>query len=416
MEDAVLIINAGSSSIKFAIYAGAADSTMGAVASGSVAGIGSRQARFEVRKSHAGHTVLNERQIDAAVDDHGSALEMILDWLERETSNMEIVGAGHRVVHGGTTFCRPVVIDEAVLARLKELIPLAPVHQPHALHAIEKLLRQRPAMPQVACFDTAFHANMPWKEQRFALPRELLQKGIRRYGFHGLSYEYVVSVLPDYLAEAANCKIVIAHLGYGVSMCAVNKGRSIATTMSFTPLDGLPMGTRCGNVDPAVVLYLLAHGMRDDEISELLHNRSGLLGLSGISGDMHVLLSSGEANAIEAVEFFCYHINRELGSLAAALGGVDAVVFTGGIGEHAPAVRAAVCRAAAWLGIELDARANNNNAICISAISSATSVWVIPTNEEKMIAHHTQTLLSSNPSSRRNSSGPIDRIPEGDER
>jgi acetate kinase len=286
-------------------------------------------------------------------------------------------------------------VDQAVLAQLKELIPLAPLHQPYALHAVETLLAQRPLLPQVACFDTAFHAAMPLHEQRFALPRELMQQGIRRYGFHGLSCEYITGVLPAHLGEAAHGRVVIAHLGHGVSMTAVKERKGIATSMSFTPLDGLPMGTRSGAIDPAIVLYLLQRGMAAPDIADLLHHRSGLLGLSGVSGDMHDLLASTDPAAAEAVDFFCYRVSRELGSLAAALGGLDAVVFTGGIGEHAALVRASVCQASAWLGIEFDAQANRMHAARISTAGSRVSAWVIPTDEVQVIARHTAALLSA---------------------
>ncbi len=266
---------------------------------------------------------------------------------------------------------------------------LAPLHQPHSLEAIEVLMAQRPHMPQVACFDTVFHTSMPKREKQFALPQSLVDQGIRRYGFHGLSYEYIASVLPTYLGETANGKVVIAHLGHGVSMCALQDRKSVATTMSFTPLDGLPMGTRSGSIDPAVVLYLLERGMTANAISDLLHHHSGLLGLSGISGDMRTLLSSSTPNAAEAVDFFCYRISCELGSLTAALGGLDAVVFSGGIGEHAATVRARICRDSAWLGVKISEPANQENALQISTDSSKVSVWVIPTDEEQMIAQHT---------------------------
>jgi acetate kinase len=390
MTDAILVINAGSSSIKFALFAHDGGEKTSPLCSGEVDGIGD-QAQFRLSPikeggQHTEHVVV--------ADSHGQALHIILDWLETELPALRFVAAGHRVVHGGAVFTRAVRVDERVLEQLKSFIPLAPLHQPHALHAMEALLEQRPQLPQVACFDTAFHAGMPLKEQRFALPRALLQEGIRRYGFHGLSYEYICGVLPKYLDEAANGKVVIAHLGHGVSLCAVEHKRSVATTMSFTPLDGLPMGTRSGAIDPAIVLYLLQGGMTANDVSQLLHHQSGLLGLSGISSDMRTLLHSDDPAAAEAVEFFCYRVSRELGSLAAALGGLDAVVFTGGIGEHAAAVRANICQASTWLGLELDNAANQANAPCISSAGSKVSAWVIPTNEQQVIARHTATLLT----------------------
>jgi acetate kinase len=298
-------------------------------------------------------------------------------------------------VHGGSRYNTAVRIDAQVLEELKALIVLAPLHQPHALHAIEALQAQQPQLSHVACFDTAFHASMPRHEQRFALPGRLEQQGIKRYGFHGLSYEYIVGVLPDYLGERADGKVVIAHLGHGVSMCALRQRRSIATTMSFTPLDGLPMGRRCGAIDPAVVLYLLRSGMPEQEISHLLHHQSGLLGLSDVSDDMQTLLASAQSSAKEAVDYFCYRISRELGSLAAALQGLDALVFTGGIGEHAAPVRARICDAAAWLGVAIDESANAANATDINAAGSRVAVRVIPTDEEYIIAQHTLATIAA---------------------
>ena len=393
MNDAILVINAGSSSIKFAVFSRIADNELCRLYSGVVDGIGGR-ANFAATSTKPEQRKNNKVTKDSLhAENHSQALQHILNWLEPETLGLQFVAAGHRVVHGGITFSQAVRIDCGVLIQLKKLIELAPSHQPHALEAIEVLIAQRPHIPQVACFDTAFHTSMPKREQRFALPQSLIDQGIRHYGFHGLSYEYIASVLPTYLAEAAYGKVVIAHLGHGVSMCALQDRKSVATTMSFTPLDGLPMGTRSGAIDPAIVLYLLKRGMTVDEISDLLHHRSGLLGLSGISGDMRTLLSSPTPEAAEAVDFFCYRISRELGSLTAALSGLDAVVFTGGIGEHAAPVRAKICRAAAWLGIKISEPANQANALQISTDTSKVSVWVIPTDEEQVIAQHTLATI-----------------------
>lgn len=394
MNDAILVINAGSSSIKFAVYAHTvAVNESSRLFSGSVAGIG-MEAACTFTMSKEGQ-VVSHKTIDHSVtaNNHSGALQFILDWIEQDTGGLQLVAAGHRVVHGGTAYSQAVRVDAEVFEQLQVLIALAPLHQPHALHAIEALQTHRPQLPQVACFDTAFHAGMPAREQYFALPRSLVQQGIRRYGFHGLSYEYIVSVLPMHLGAMANGKVVIAHLGQGVSLCAVDQGRSIATSMSFTPLDGLPMGTRSGSIDPAVVLYLLENGMSSREISDLLHHQSGLLGLSGISGDIRILLDSDQPAAAEAVEVFCYRISRELGSLAAALGGIDAVIFTGGIGEHAAPVREKICQASAWLGLEIDSGANQGNTVRISTATSKVSVWVIPTDEEQVIARHTAAVI-----------------------
>jgi acetate kinase len=280
------------------------------------------------------------------------------------------------------------------MAVLESLIPLAPLHQPHHIAAIRAISVIYPKVPQVACFDTAFHRNQPPLAQEFAIPRELTAKGIRRYGFHGLSYEYIVSALPKFMPDCANGKLVVAHLGNGASMCAIDRGQSVASTMGFTAVDGLPMGTRTGALDPGVILYLLQHERMDAKaIEDLIYDRSGLLGVSGISNDMRTLLASHAPSAKEAVDLFIYRIGRELGSLAAALGGLDAFVFTAGIGEHAAAVRAGACRAAHWLGIILDEEANAKGGPRISSPDSAVSAWVIPTDENLMIARHTRRLL-----------------------
>jgi acetate kinase len=303
-------------------------------------------------------------------------------------------GVGHRIVHGGERYSQPVLIDGAVLAGLQQLAPMAPLHEPQQIAAIRAIRAASPHVRQVACFDTAFHSQQPALARSFALPRDYTARGIRRYGFHGLSYEYIVSVLPDVAPQCAGKRLVVAHLGNGASMCAIRDGRSIATTMGFTALDGLMMGTRCGSLDPGVLLYLLQHEhLGAGEIERLLYERSGLLGVSGISSDMRELLASDRPEAAEAVGLFVYRISRELGSLAAALGGVDALIFTGGIGEHAAQIRARVCREAAWLGVMLDESANEGGGPCISVGGSSVSAWVIPTDENLMVARHTRRLL-----------------------
>ena len=306
-----------------------------------------------------------------------------------------LVGVGHRVVHGGLEYTQPVRLDAGVLQALEKFVPLAPLHQPHNLAPIRLLLERAPELPQVACFDTSYHRSNPEIAQMFALPAELHAQGIRRYGFHGLSYEYVASVLPGFDAKAAGGRTVVLHLGNGSSMCAIQAGKSVASTMGFTAVEGLPMGTRCGSIDPGVLLYLMdQRGMDARAIEKLIYNQSGLLGVSGISSDMRTLLASEDPRAKLAVDLYLYRIRRELGSLAAALGGLDAVVFTAGIGENAAVIRERVCRDAAWLGVELDAAANGAGGPRISAPASRVSAWVIPTNEELMIARHTRALLA----------------------
>jgi acetate kinase len=297
-------------------------------------------------------------------------------------------------VHGGAAYAQPVRLDHRLLAALERLVPLAPLHQPHNLAPIRLLLDRAPDLPQVACFDTSFHRTNPELAQRFALPAELHDAGVRRYGFHGLSYEYIASVLPALDARAAAGRTVVLHLGNGASMCALEAGRSVASTMGFTAVDGLPMGTRCGSLDPGVMLFLMdERGMDARAIETLIYHRSGLLGVSGLSSDMRTLLASDEPRARLAIDLYVYRIRRELGSLAAALGGLDALMFTAGIGENAPAIRSRVCRDAAWLGVELDPRANEQGGPRISAAGSRVSAWAIPTNEELMIARHTRQLV-----------------------
>ncbi len=391
MGEAILVLNVGSSSVKFALF-GVEDGghRLPRQCRGEIDGIGT-DAWFTV-KNGSGAQIVRE-PIGAA--DHAQALGRLLEWLQRETSGLTLIAAGHRVVHGGTRFAAPARLDAGVLAALEALVPMAPLHQPHNVAGIRAVMALRPELPQVVCFDTQFHRTQPWVAETFALPRDLSDAGIKRYGFHGLSYEYVASVLPAVAGPAAEGRVVVAHLGAGASMCAMRDRQSVATTMGLTALDGLPMGTRCGALDPGVLLYLLRErGATVDELTDLLYHQSGLLGVSGKSGDMRELLASDAAEAREAVDLFVYRVGRELGSLAAALGGLDVLVFTGGIGEHAAPLRARVLTDARWLGVHLDEAANARHGPRISATDSRVSAWVIPTDEERMIARHTFDSLS----------------------
>lgn len=391
MSDAILVVNAGSSSIKFCLFEAAG--VLPLVYRGEIDGIGVHP-RFAVRDA-TGRAVADAAPARGA-SSHQDLLAMLLDWIDRNAAEWTVVAAGHRVVHGGRRFSAPVRVDDGVLRALAELVPLAPLHQPHNLDPIRTLSRLRPGLLQVACFDTAFHRTQPAVAEAFALPGELAEAGVVRYGFHGLSYEYIARMLPRLTGAARAERVVVAHLGNGASMCALRDGRSVATTMSFTALDGLPMGTRSGDLDPGVVLYLLTEGKMDAAaVTDLLYHRSGLLGVSGISSDMRDLLASPAPAARAAVELFVYRIGRELGSLAAALGGLDALVFTAGIGEHAVPIRASVCDGAAWLGVRLDREANARGGPRISEADSTVTVWVIPTNEELMIAEHTRALAKA---------------------
>ncbi len=390
MGNAVLIINSGSSSVKFAFFATRNDAaTLRLVYRGIVANIGAN-ATLHVNDAAGRAVEPGGERHPVPAGNHQQALATLFAWMDEHATALPLIAAGHRVVHGADKYAAPVLISEAVLDDLRSYIPLAPLHQPHNVAGIEAVKAARPGLPQVACFDTAFHLTQPTAARTFALPRELTDAGVKRYGFHGLSYEYIASVLPEFLAGKADGRVVVAHLGNGASMCGLLRRKSVVTTMGFTPLDGLPMGTRCGALDPGVILYLLAErGMDAADVTDLLYHKSGLLGVSGISGNMRELLASDSPRAREAVELFVYRIGRELGSLAAAIDGLDALVFTGGIGEHAAPVRARVCRHAGWLGLTLDEAANLRGDMRISAPDSRASAWVIPTNEELIIARHT---------------------------
>jgi acetate kinase len=389
--DVILVINAGSSSVKFSVF-GVNGHALSQVCSGNFEEI---DALPHLRIQHASGEVLAEQRWPADQPlGHDGAIAFLFDWLQSHAAGYRAIGAGHRFVHGGARYASAVRVDRDVIANLEALVPLAPLHQPHHLAALRAIAAQHPALPQVACFDTAFHHGQPEIATQFALPREITQQGVRRYGFHGLSYEYIASALPRYDERAARGKTVVLHLGNGASMAALADGKSIASTMGFTALEGLPMGTRSGSVDPGVLLWLMnQHRMDARGIETLLYHRSGLLGVSGISSDMRTLLESDDPAASNAVDLFCYRISRELGSLAAALDGLDALVFTGGIGEHASLVRERVCRAAAWLGLSLDEAANARHGPRISKAHSAVAAWVIPTNEELTIAMYTLKRL-----------------------
>ncbi|MGZ8181848.1 MAG: acetate/propionate family kinase [Methylobacter sp.] len=396
MNKYLLVINAGSSSIKFAIYQkNVSSEELVTQADGQIEGIGS-QPSFTVKSADG--AVLADRMLNVdEARNHTGAISIIRAWLRDYFANGTLLAVGHRVVHGGQHYSAPVLIDAKVLMELETLIPLAPLHQPHNLATIRALLETMPTLPQVACFDTAFHRTQPAVAQRFAIPRRFADEGIRHYGFHGLSYEYMASVLPTIEPALSDARIIVAHLGSGASLCALHHRRSIATTMGFSPLDGLVMGTRCGNIDPGVLLYLMdRHGMDARNLEQLLYHQSGLLGVSGISNDMRKLLASDDPRAQEAIELFVYRAGCEIGALAAALGGLDALVFTGGIGEHSAVIRTKVCQQAAWLGLELDDSANEATAMRISTANSKLSAWIVPTDENLMIARHTLRQVTCN--------------------
>ncbi|KAA5610245.1 acetate/propionate family kinase [Rhodovastum atsumiense] len=385
----IVVLNAGSSSIKFAIHAAEADGV--ARFRGQVQGIGSRP-HLGIR-DQAGRTV-QEREWPAQGFDHHAATGEILRLLPDLVEGARVLGVGHRVVHGGTEYATPVRVDATVLADLARLVPLAPLHQPHALVPMHAIAEKAATLSQVACFDTAFHRSQPLVVQRYALPRRFHDEGLRRYGFHGLSYEFIVSRLREVAPQSAAGRVVICHLGSGSSLCAVQDGRSVATTMGFTTLEGLAMGTRCGTLDPGVLLYLMdTHGMDARAIEDLLYRQSGLLGVSGISSDLRRLRASSAPEAAEAIALFVHRIVREVASMAAAMGGIDAMVFTGGIGENDAAIRAEVAHGCAWLGLAIDAARNAQGTGRISAAGSRIDAWVLPTDEERMIARHTAALL-----------------------
>lgn len=390
----VLILNAGSSSVKFAAYdAAVSNETTQLIVRGRVAQTGD-DVELLVRGADGALLERSHRAGAAGSFDHDAALDSMFAWLDGLLGAHAPAAVGHRVVHGGSRYQKPVRIDDGVLTDLDALVPLAPLHQPHNLKAIRLVGKRWPQIPQVACFDTAFHSTLPPVARAFALPPDITDAGVYRYGFHGLSYEYIASRLPDVLGEGPARKVIIAHLGNGASLCALQDGASVATTMGFSPLDGLVMGTRCGALDPGVVLYLLQQlNMSPQQVSDLLYGRSGLLGMSGLSGDMQVLLASDAPRAVAALDLFVHRIVCEIGALAAAMGGLDALIFTAGIGERAAPIRAQVSAGCAWLGAQLDHAANARNAQRIDAPSSRLQLAVVPTDEERMIALHTLRLI-----------------------
>jgi len=391
MPDAVLSLNAGSSSVKFALFEIVSDDGLRSVSHGAVEGIGT--APHFVAKDLTG-AVLAERRWHKADVSRDELLDALLGWVEAHLGDERLIGIGHRIVHGGRRFSSPVVLTEPILEELESLIPLAPLHQPYGLSRVRLIWSLRPSLLQVGCFDTAFHHSLSATATRFALPREYEQEGVRRYGFHGLSYEFTARRLAELAPDLVRQRVIVAHLGNGSSLCAMQDGRSVDTTMGFTALDGLMMGTRCGTIDPGVVLYLQqAHELSARDLEHRLYHESGLLGVSGISSDMRALLASDDPHAAEAVELFVFRIARETGALASTLGGLDGFVFTAGIGEHAAAIRLQVCQRLTWLGVEIDETANQAGTGRISSAASRVAVWVVPTDEEAMIARHTFGLV-----------------------
>lgn len=389
MDDYALVLNAGSSSLKFCVFERPPGEGWHLEARGQIEGIGTSP-RLSV-KNAIGERLADQ---DVAATDGREALDALAGWLRSNYGGSRVLGVGHRVVHGGSRFKGPTILNAEVLRELYQLVPLAPLHQPHNLAAIEAVSERLPGIPQVACFDTSFHRGQPEVAELVPLPLELRQQGLQRYGFHGLSYEYIASVLPQVAPEIARGRVIVAHIGSGASLCALKEGKSVDSTLGFTALDGLCMGTRPGSIDPGVVLHLFQGlNLTAKEVETLLYKKSGLLGISGISNDMRDLLGRNEPAARLAVDYFVYRAAKEIGALTAVLGGIDALVFTAGIGENSPEIRQRICAASAWLGIELDQAANSECLPKISSARSSPSVWVIPTNEELMIARHTGSLL-----------------------
>jgi acetate kinase len=390
-EDFALVLNAGSSSLKFCVYRRPVAAPWGLEARGQIEGIGTSP-RLSVRDGVG--EALDDRRLETSVSDGRGALDALAGWLRSRYEGARVSGVGHRVVHGGARFTGPVIVTPGILEELRALIPLAPLHQPHNLAAIEAVGEFLPGVPQVACFDTSFHRGQSPVAELVPLPRAIRDTGVQRYGFHGLSYEYIASVLPEAAPEIAPGRVIVAHLGSGASLCAMKNGRSLDSTLGFTALDGLCMGTRPGSIDPGVILYLFQNlGLAAKDVETILYKKSGLLGISGISNDMRDLLGSDEPGARLAVDYFVYRAAKEIGALAAVLGGLDGLVFTAGIGENSAEIRRRVCESSAWLGIELDPEANEGKGPRISKAGRGVSAWVIPTNEELMIARHTGRLL-----------------------
>jgi acetate kinase len=387
----VLVLNAGSSSLKFCVYRVIDGTEWTADARGQIEGIGTSP---RIAARDAAGVVLDDQPLDAGVRDARSALQFLAGWLRARFAGARVLGVGHRVVHGGARYAAPALVTPEVLDELRTLIPLAPLHQPYNLAAIEAVLDRLPGVPQVACFDTSFHCGREAVTQLVPLPLEVRQSGVQRYGFHGLSYEYVASVLPQVAPEIAGGRVIVAHLGSGASLCALRNGRSVDSSFGFTALDGLCMGTRPGSLDPGVVLHLfqgLGYSVKD--VETMLYKKSGLLGISGISNDMRDLLATSDPQARLAVDYFVYRTAKEIGALASVLGGIDGLVFTAGIGENSAEIRARICEASSWLGIELDGATNAQNGLRISSPRSRVSAWVVRTNEELMIARHTGSVL-----------------------
>jgi acetate kinase len=392
MQETILVINAGSSSIKFQLFAVAGDDKLERRMRGQIEGIGGRP-RLLARDVD-GRTLIEASYSAADVGDVPAALGKVIAFLREQIGGRLPTAVGHRVVHGGPEYSEPTIVTAAVVERLERYVPLAPLHQPNNLGPIRAILERQPQLPQVACFDTAFHRGHPEVADRFAIPEQLYQEGVRRYGFHGLSYEYIAGRLAEIAPETAKGRVVVAHLGSGASMCAITAGRSVESTMGFTALDGLPMGTRPGQLDAGVVLYLMSEKqMGAKDIERLLYNDCGLKGLSGISNDVRALLASPDPRARLALDCFTYRIALFTGALAAAMGGIDGFVFTAGTGENAPAIREAVVRRLAWLGLELDATANAESKLVITHKQSRFPCYVVATDEELMIATHTLRSL-----------------------
>lgn len=392
MKENILVLNAGSSSLKFCVYEQEIPALWRLSSRGQIAGIGTSPTF--IAKNSLGNNIA-EKTLDKELKSGSEAVEILTGWLREAYRGAQVVAVGHRIVHGGQKYCAPVLIDHEVVADLAELIPIAPLHQPHNLEAIEAVFERMPETPQVACFDTAFHSGRSEVAKLLPLPKEIRGNNLQRYGFHGLSYEYIASVLPDVARDIAGQRVVVAHLGNGTSMCALHGGRSVDNTHGFTALDGLCMGTRPGALDPGTVLFMFQGlGFSTKDVESVLYTRSGLLGISGRSSDMRDLLDSNDAEARLAIDYFIFQASKQLGAMAAVLGGVDGLVFTAGIGENSPIIRQRICEAGAWLGVELDAVANMRNGPRISTPDSKVSTWVVPTDEELAIARHTASVLN----------------------